>query len=735
MKLKGISVVEQHVEKIVLGVFAVILLGAFAWQFIGNPNAVQVGTQTVSPDKAPDIVRDMARTVKGKLESPTAPPVPEQPSILEEVRSGLAQSAQPPAPIRLAGLVGGSAPLAPRPVTPGGQAPASEGEMFAVFTPPAPTGVTWAMHEGTIDPVLPMRVKEAAAFLPKEQPFDKRSVTVRATIDAKAIREGLQRPTGGQPLPAAWWNAKVEVLDVELQRQTKGADGSWGETQTIVTIPGAFSMRERLRDPNTRPADLAALLDAERNNRQSVRRAPYWPVISGTAWTPPGEAGAATGAPADIERRARQVRVLKEELNRMAEQLKRLEAPPAPGREDPEADDRGGGGGGGGGGKPPGGQASAHPSSEFDSLRGVFAMDGIEDSIFTRDTWAQAGGGRGGRGDEEEAVDRREAQKKQLQKRIEDTTKKLAAEVADLEKAGYDETGAKIGAQQAQFVEPLGSITESATEKVTVWSHDVTAEPGKTYRYRLVAWLTNPLFGNGAGLSEKQRDLAKPAAVPSEPSEWTPAVEVRPDTVFVFTSAREPGTVGAGSAAIYSEASASAELFRFYYGYWRRGTVEMRPGDAMRATLTLPELSTFAVETGPNGEPNVAGAKTTPLPKTLRAGVDLTMLDVQAAQSGGAAILVRNKDGGLEMKSPEGAAAASALNASAQAGTKAVLAPLGRSMDSGAGTPGTPGTPGGLPPSGGSDGGDVPGDRDGPGRPPRPPGEGGPGRPGGKPPG
>ena len=48
MKLKGINVFEQHVEKIVLGAAVVGAGGLAAWQFLNAPE-VKVGSRSVSP--------------------------------------------------------------------------------------------------------------------------------------------------------------------------------------------------------------------------------------------------------------------------------------------------------------------------------------------------------------------------------------------------------------------------------------------------------------------------------------------------------------------------------------------------------------------------------------------------------------------------------------------------------------------------------------------------------------
>lgn len=678
MKLKGINPIEQHVEKIVLGVFALILLAVFAWQFVGNPNAVQVGQQTVSPDKAPDIVRDMARQVRGKLESTTAPTIPPQPSVLAEVKAGLEGKGGAAKPVSLAGAIG-SANKPPVPMQGGGDH--AGGSTFASFTPPAPSNVIASINEGTIDPIVPLTVKEAAPYLPAQQPLDLRSVSVQATIDAKAVRDSLSNPKEGQAFPATWWQAKVELLDVELQRETRKADGSWGDATTIAPFPGAPSLRTKLRDPETKPVDLTSILETEKAQREVIRRPAYWATIAGPMWMTPAETSGSgsAGAPADVQAK---VRLIKNNKDRIARLQSAIDGRPAggnPGGNPPPGGDRDGGGGGGGGGA--GGRPPQPPPP------------------------GPAGGAGAGR-------------KAQLEKERDELQKELDKEITALKEKGYDEQGRKLDAEAKAFAEPLTSITEQATQNVTVWAHDPSAKPGETYRYRVIGWFTNPLFGNAAALEEAQRAKAAAAAVAAAPSEWSSPITIDPSVRFVLTSSREAGVVGVGNAAIFSDASASGEVFEFFYGYWRKAQVEIRPGDRVEAELTLPALNKFDIATNDQGVPDVAAMKTTPMETKRTVAIDEFFVDAQSSPGaeGGEAVM-RDTPGKLIIRrtgDTDAEALRDRLSTSANSASSATVRTPGAS---------TPQNTGGGGGSGGQ--GD---DRDNP--PPPPPG----GKPGGPPP-
>src|SRR5262245_50469056 len=78
MKLKGISPLEQNVDRIVLGVVVLVFAGALAYQFLGSRNMVKVGAEQVPAPQAFDPVVREANRLAGMLDRPdlTPPQVP-----------------------------------------------------------------------------------------------------------------------------------------------------------------------------------------------------------------------------------------------------------------------------------------------------------------------------------------------------------------------------------------------------------------------------------------------------------------------------------------------------------------------------------------------------------------------------------------------------------------------------------------------------------------------------------
>ena len=124
MKLKGINTIEQHVEKVVLGVVVVIFLGVLAMQFLLSPNSVQVGDRTYKPQQAFQPVEAKAQEVAAQLRAPTVElPAAESPDLMATFSSLLDQRVAPRE--RIASL-GGSTPIEGEQVAPQGGAGAGD---------------------------------------------------------------------------------------------------------------------------------------------------------------------------------------------------------------------------------------------------------------------------------------------------------------------------------------------------------------------------------------------------------------------------------------------------------------------------------------------------------------------------------------------------------------------------------------------------------------------------------
>jgi hypothetical protein len=120
-------------------------------------------------------------------------------------------------------------------------------------------------------------------------------------------------------------------------------------------------------------------------------------------------------------------------------------------------------------------------------------------------------------------------------------------------------------------------VEEPMPDVLWVWGHDLTIKPGRTYRYRCVVEVFNPLFAHKIDLMPEQQGLADQFTIASESSEWSPPVLAEPP-LHVFITKANPAASAAGIGNV-PLGSAIAEVFRFYNGQWWFEDFTVRPGD------------------------------------------------------------------------------------------------------------------------------------------------------------
>lgn len=254
------------------------------------------------------------------------------------------------------------------------------------------------------------------------------------------------------------------------------------------------------------------------------------------------------------------------------------------------------------------------------------------------------------------AVDRAAYRRWQQDRRpIQKLEQDMARWAAELEAIGVDP---EVGLPEEPMHDPLAFEPEGqpllSTEELHVWSHDMHVVPGATYRYRARVLLSNPAFGRAEALPEDQQDMASEPTMPTMWSEWSAPVEVPAETMYFLVNASAGETLG-------SEARATAEIFKFFYGYWRQGRVTLDPGDVIAKDLDLPEAELMPIyEVTDDGMRDQKADG----PTSLMGAVDAFLLDVsqlpgqQRRGLGGGGrsqyeVYVRGTSGDVEVRIPE----------------------------------------------------------------------------------
>ncbi|MFI4917334.1 MAG: hypothetical protein ACIAS6_12615 [Phycisphaerales bacterium JB060] len=547
MKLKGVGFFEAHIEKLLLGLMVAVAAGVVVMQFSTNPNAVNIGNQELRPERAYDPVERKAQEVDARMSATdvSPPEVDGRTAMLTEVDDRVMGAVSPQPRITAMG-----APAEIDEALFKGQA---EDVEYAVVTPPAPSQPVVASYAGTLDPSLLAENEDLAAIVGPAQPFDIAMVSVEVTYDGTELAEMFRSGGTGEirSIPINW-RRNIEALGLQLERQERLSDGSWGSTTVIDGLPGEQTLYEFLQVDAAADAlgrdQLASDARLAYEEAPAYRRPYPLRTIAGAEWKPPTvyqqELAAQGGA--DKQDQARRL------LSQRANEERALD------RNQQELDDNSEGQGGG-----------------------------------------RRGAGRDpGQDPDDQPTDRRTQQLLRQQEQIEARIADLDAQIRAL---GYDpQTGQPIAV--AGFTDETVDERLLEDDNARLWAHDVTAQPGKTYRYRTRLAVNNPMFGREPVLIEEQRPLAASPVLFSEPSAWSNPVVVAPKTAFFLASASD----GRGGALGPNEPSASIEVFTFYYGYYRRSTLTLRPGEMVATEADMPDdLRLPVLAMGPEGEGEV----------------------------------------------------------------------------------------------------------------------------------
>lgn len=582
MKLKGVGFFEANIEKLLLGLMVAVAAGVVVMQFAVQPNTVRVANQPLPPERAFDPVEQRARERDAQMSAANL-----------DLTDRLAKARQQEEV--LAGIeqrVMGTVSLRPeiiafgKPVeiesTAGDQATDVQ---YAQVTPPAPSGPIVAAYAGTIDPAVVAANEALAALVGPSQPYDLASVTVEVAYDGTQLEERFRQSGPGElrAMPFNWWRP-TEALGVQLERQELLPDGRWSNDTVIDGLPGEKPLYALLIEE-------AAQGTLGRDQLAQDARQAY--------------------ADARLFRRPPPLPTIAGQLWKPpAETLAERSAMGGPDR-----------------------RAQAERAL---MQRGVLVRD-IER---VNQQITDAGGAREG-GREPAAPDRRTAP---LRRQLEELERRLSQLDEDIRGLGYEPaTGEPLPVDQYSDIIEDTRLLEAT--RARFWAHDVTAEPGKTYRYRARIAVSNPMFGRAPVLVESQRPLAARPVLFSEPSPWSAPVVVSPRVAFFLANASD----GRGGGMGPTEPTATVEIYAFYYGYYRRSTATLRPGDMLSTRADMPEGLRLPVarsrDTGMEGRPGEtetiisggrppggeeAGAEGELVPNRIPVVMDVFLVDVTA---------------------------------------------------------------------------------------------------------
>ncbi|MCH6551440.1 MAG: hypothetical protein IH804_05430, partial [Planctomycetes bacterium] len=238
MTVKGITIWERYIERIVLAIAVLTLVGFTVMQFVGEPNAVTMDGRSVAPGEVDRLLEAQAERLRSRLASGAASAIDFDAADFRGVRKYFQEhltASVSPAP-RLARFY-------PRMMVGSAEAPPG-GVAFVVPAIPAPRPVDAGQ---TFDALTEEVVNQYAALSERfpTQPADLTWVTPAAVFEsAQVLREFRRQGPDGEPaaIPPSWYNDRVRVLDVTVERQEL-TGGEWTNLTTLEPIPGQRTFR------------------------------------------------------------------------------------------------------------------------------------------------------------------------------------------------------------------------------------------------------------------------------------------------------------------------------------------------------------------------------------------------------------------------------------------------------------------------------------------------------------
>lgn len=536
-RIKDAGFVQQHLEKLILAAGVLILAIAVFLFVIGNPFAVEVNGQKYDkPGEAINVLVNGDKRLENGLQNPE--PIP--PMVPPKFQENFIAHLQIPADPRLVqGLSDpGLTEAAENPIKP-------QPSRYALVYPPVPKNIDFVNGVDVLDKEFdPAVTKQFFELWGKdmEEPGDFTMFIAAGEFDVwdwvtRLRAEDLQG-VDGIKIPAGIWAQRFGIAGTALLREEWDPEqGMWDKRQIVSPLPGQVRV---LQDDKAEAEITLALAEiAQMRQTQAEMAQPELPWLEDFAQvTPPGNEEDGQGAggliqalndenlgPAEIE-----IRKLEEKIQQLEErQAKRNNRG---GNNDRPRDIE------------PGNSRPDPIARQIESLREKIERLRPKAEIDARNRQRLAEQLR----IREEERKRREALRNERDRRL----------------AGPDDQGDGLARIEGM------DLREGST--LRVWAADPSMQPGKTYRYKLLVSVINPLYAVPRLAPDQLEENAQRAALfPTEREidamPWIGPIKVEPESSFFFTAGRDAG--------------ARVEIYRRYKGELQVQVFDGTPGDSI----------------------------------------------------------------------------------------------------------------------------------------------------------
>jgi len=567
MNPKDTGFFKQNVEKLILAA-AVLFMLVFAWWFLmSEPFTPKIGSRTVAPDEIEkQIVSRISRLDQSLKDTQSKLPDRDIPPYSQAFEEALTQS-----PTNLSALTPISNPgLDSRWVL--GE---NEGIQYNLPRPPIAHGVLIRKGHSVLSNQMPARDEPGfIKLIGYGETRDFNYVSVAATFDMDEWVRRLQSGEKNKRVPQRWWNGMLGICGVMLQRQELDeATGEWGQTVMVDPLPNQLAYTSGYQTQDNRQV-IKETIQLIRVNQERIARTEFPQTSGNVLWSPPNEDAQELDAEGQ-----RKLSRLNATIKRLQEQIETLEQQMQQAREATQQEGR----------RPersrtPRGRGGADAGGGYDAGGG-----GARASRTTR---ARGGSNRQANSPQTPQERVRLFNEQLVQAKIDRNTL-LGIESDVLSQQGYSSLpqggnayggydggspgaargyGGYSGEEGGYGSTPgLGlQPQEPESRQIKVWAHDLSIKPGKTYRYRVVVAVLNPLHRRPRiAEAQKAENFNKLSLGPDQEelqaSPWSESVQVDRRHYFFMVKG--------------SVASARVEVWRIYDGQWIDQEFDVRPGD------------------------------------------------------------------------------------------------------------------------------------------------------------
>jgi len=565
---KILRFLEEHVEKIVLGIVALVCIWPFVMYVVISPNTVKYDGKTFAPGAIDAYIKKQAKSLEAKLDEPPASPNVYEPK-LNEYRNLVASA--------IKGVDFSISPPVPESNPQGGI-------IVRKYNLPA-VGTVDDVLVGHIRAVVYEPISEVGMERPysstESEPNDLDFVTVQGSFDIAGLYGRFNEGFAGPSVKAEWrdpCNAEPVFAAVQLQRQEVTDDGLWSEWQDVprTRIDPYRELFTVIEDARSLPPGglMVRMLQYKNRDIQTglLQPAPYQIASANEEWFPP-----------TLYEEYKDVQAARA----AAERRKALEAQ----KEEKAQEDSSG-------------RRRSATGTGRDTLGGVVSgIGGTTSSLYgggrdSRGRTASPSGRRSGTGGTGLATDGGRYGSRNRSSRTrgrEDTTyQDSTGPYSSSTGTSQTATGPTMDEVYAQLdeisVTPMTDLRRLGT--LAFWAHDDTVEAGKIYRYRLRLGVFNPVAGKSqvGKLDETRKDAV---ILWSDFSGATDVVDI-PRRLYFF----------AKGMAKEETKEVTVQVSKFVLGYWYSEDFNVKNGEA---------IGDFVQREVEKKRPSAAGAGSRPL--------------------------------------------------------------------------------------------------------------------------